>query len=259
MPLVALTRDVSPAIGRCELSHLERVPIDPVRAALQHRHYEGALERLGCRLQPVPPAPEHPDGVFIEDTAVVLAEVAIISRPGAASRRGEVDAVAAVVAGFRPVRTLEAPGTLDGGDVLQVGRTVFVGASARTSDDGILQLRRVLEPLGYDVRRVAVDGCLHLKTAVTAVAPDAVLLNPDWVDAGLFRGYRVLEVDPAEPFAANVLRVGDAVLMGDGAPRTRRRIEALGIRVETVDLSELAKAEAGVTCCSILLEDDRAP
>lgn len=256
MSTIALTRPVSPSIGDCELSHLARAPIDPDRAAAQHRAYEAALHRLGCRILPIPAAPDHPDAVFVEDTAVVVDELAIITRPGAPSRRGEVDAVAAAASALRPVARVEPPGTVDGGDVLRVGRTLFVGASARTNPDGIRQLRGLLGPLGYEVRAVAVDGCLHLKTAVTAVASDTVLLNPSWVDPAEFREYRVLEVDPAEPHAANVLRVGDTILMPEAHPATRRRLQEAGLQVETVDVSELAKAEAGVTCCSILLEEN---
>lgn len=251
--LLALTRPVSPSIVRCELTHRERVPIDPERAAAQHREYERVLEAVGCRLVPVPGAPELPDAVFVEDTAVVTDEVAVLARPGAGSRRPETEAVAPILAGYRTVRRIREPGTLDGGDVLRVGRDVFVGVSQRTNREGAAQLRSVLEPLGYRVHDVPFAGCLHLKTAATAIDDGTMVLNPDWVDPGRFPGYRTIEVDPAEPFAANVLRIGDTVIMAAGHPATAGRISSAGARVVEVDVSELAKAEAGVTCCSVLL------
>lgn len=251
--MLALTRAVSPRIAECELTHRERVPIDPDRAAAQHAAYERALEEAGCRLVRVPPAPRLPDSVFVEDTAVVTDDVAVMARPGAESRRPEVQPVAAILQVHRPVRYIQPPGTLDGGDVLRVGRDVFIGESERTSAEGADGLRAILEPLGYAVRTVPVTGCLHLKTAVTAVAEDTLLLNPDWVDPARFDGWHILEVDPDEPLAANVLRVGDTVLMAAGHPATARRIATAAPRVVEVDVSELAKAEAGVTCCSILL------
>lgn len=255
--MIALTRAVSPSIDHCELSHLERVTVDAVRAARQHADYERALESLGCRILRLPPAPELPDAVFVEDTVVVVDEVAVVARPGAPSRRPEVDAVAAVLSGFRPIRWIEEPGTLDGGDVLRVGRSIWVGVSERTNREGAEQLRRILEPLGYDVERVPVDGCLHLKTAVTSVPGDALLVNPDRVNPSRFGGYNVVSVDPLEPAAANVLRIGETVVMPAGHARTRDRLDSMGIRVLEVDISELAKAEAGVTCCSILLTEER--
>lgn len=253
MGVIALTRAVSPAMDRCELSHMERTPIDVGRAGRQHDAYERVLRELGCRVVCVPPAADQPDSVFVEDTAVVVDEVAVIARPGAEARRGEVDAVATVLADFRPLRVIEPPGTLDGGDVLTVGRTLWVGVSRRTNPDGAAQLQRILEPLGYEVIPVPVDGCLHLKTAVTAVADDTVLVNGRWVDATVFSGRTVIETDPAEPFAANVLRVGDRVVAPMAHRRTRERLERRGIRVVAVDVSELARAEGGVTCCSVLL------
>jgi dimethylargininase len=253
LSLAALTRAVSPRIDECELSHRERVKVDPERAAAQHRAYQAALEAAGCRVLAVRPAPDLPDSVFVEDTAVVTDDLAVIARPGARSRRPEVDAVAAMLERFRPLVRITAPGTLDGGDVLQVGRHVLVGRSGRTNAEGVAQLRTALEPHGYTVRPVPFNGCLHLKTAVTAIRQDTLLFNPGWVDPDELSGYRLLEVDPGEPFAANTLAVGGVVLAAAGAPATARRIGALGMDVVEVDVSELAKAEGGLTCCSILL------
>lgn len=253
--MIALTRPISPAIGRCELTHLERKPIDLDRAIAQHAAYETALRELGCHIVRVPAAPAFPDAVFVEDTAVVTDELAVITRTGAISRRGEVDAVAGILARHRTLHRLGPPATLDGGDVLLLGREVLVGASDRSNRRGADALRAALEPRGYAVRRVPVTGCLHLKTAVTALADDALLLNPEWVAATRFQGYHVVEVDPGEPFAANVLRVGDTLLASTAYPATNRRITGLGLEVRTVDLSELARAEGGVTCGSILVRE----
>lgn len=255
--LLALTRGVSPAMSACELTHLARVPIDPAVAARQHHQYEEALGRLGCRVEHVAPAPTLPDSVFIEDTAVVVDELAVLSRPGAESRRPEVEGVAATLRHYRPLAAITAPGLLDGGDVLRIGRVLYVGQSGRTNDEGIAQLRGHLAPFGYEVRAVSLTGCLHLKTAVTAVSDEAVLLNPEWISPALFKGFDVIAVDPGEPFGANVVRIGPAVLTGSAFPRTRQLLEGRGVEVHAVDVSELAKAEGAVTCCSILLEVER--
>jgi dimethylargininase len=251
--LIALTRDVSPAIAHCELTHLARTAIDPEIARAQHDAYERCLEEAGCVVQRLPADSNLPDSVFIEDTAVVFDELALIARPGASSRRAETPAVAEVVAQYRPVRRIEPPATLDGGDVLRVGRTVFVGHSARTNEAGVEQARRLLAPLGYEVRAIEVRGCLHLKSAVTAVADDVLLINRAWIPTADLAGFHLLDVHPGEPFGANVLRLDDRVLYAAAFPRTRERLEQRGIRVDSVELSELAKAEGAVTCCSILI------
>jgi len=253
-PIIAFTRDVSPTIIRCELTHLAREPIDVHRARAQHAEYEAMLARLGCDVRRVLALPDHPDAVFIEDTAVVLPTLAIITRPGAASRREEVDAVAAALAAHRPLARISAPGTLDGGDVLRAGRTLFVGRTPRSNDEGIAQLAAFVAPHGYAVVPVPVTGCLHLKSAVTEVADGVLLINPAWVRPAVFEGWRVIEVDPSEPGAANALRVGGALVYGAAYPRTRARLEAAGLTVHTVDASEVAKAEGAVTCCSVLVD-----
>jgi dimethylargininase len=252
--LIALTREVSDAIGRCELTHVPREPIDADRARAQHAAYEDVLRELGCRVERVPAAPDHPDSVFIEDTAVVLPELAVITRPGAASRRAEIHGVARVLRAYRRVRFIEPPGTLDGGDVLTIGRTLFVGRTERSNARGIEQMRRLLSPLGYTVIGVSVSGCLHLKSAVTQIAEETLLIQPAWVDAGAFAGVGVVEVDPSEPHAANALRIGERIICSTASPKTARRIEARGMEVRTVDVSELAKAEGAVTCCSLVFD-----
>jgi dimethylargininase len=254
LPLIALTREVSSTLGGCELTHLAREPIDIERARAQHGAYEHALRRLGCKVERLSPKPRLPDAVFVEDTAVVVEEVAIVTRPGAASRRPETESMAEALQRYRKLAVVQAPGTLDGGDVLRLGRRVFVGRSSRSNAAGVASLRRALEPFGYSVSSVGLEGCLHLKSAATAIAPGTLLVNPAWVDPGLFEATGIVESDPDEPFAANGLQVGEAVLFPSAFPRTRRRLEEYGIQVVAVELSELAKAEGAVTCCSVVFE-----
>jgi dimethylargininase len=252
---IALTRGVSPAIVRCELSHLARQPIDVVRAEAQHAGYESALREAGCEVRRIATEPDMPDAVFVEDTAIVLDELAIITRPGAVSRRAETDTVAEALRPLRPLVRLQPPATLDGGDVMRTGRTLYVGRSARTNDHGIAQLTAVLAPYGYRVVMVAVTGCLHLKSAVTPVGEGMVLVQPAWVDPAAFdAALERIEVDPGEAFGANALRIAERVIVADGFPRTRRRLEQRGLDVHAVALSELAKAEGAVTCCSLIVD-----
>ncbi len=250
---LALTRPVSDAIAQCELTHRERVPIDVAAARAQHAVYEEALRTAGCTVQRVDAAPDLPDAVFIEDAAVVFDEIAVLARPGAESRRAELPAVERALAPHRRLARIEAPGTLDGGDVLVVGRRVFVGSSSRTNDSGAEQLHSAIRPLGYTVARAPVLGCLHLKSAVTALSDAALLINRAWTNADVFRGLDLLDVHPFEPFAANVLRIGDALIYPADFPRTLERIERRGLLAHTVPATELAKAEGGVTCCSLIV------
>jgi dimethylargininase len=255
---LALTRSVPPTISRCELTHLAREPIDYARAVAEHAQYEAALRSLGCRVERLADAPDLPDSVFVEDAAVVFDDVAVIARPGAASRRPEVDAMAAALAPHRPLEFIEAPGTLDGGDVLITPGRVFVGISGRTNDEGARQLRGILAPHGFEVIAVPVTGCLHLKSAVTlaggVAGKPALVINPGWIDAARFTDFVLIEVDPSEPAAANVLRVGATVICAAEHPKTRARLEAAQLHTLSVPAGELAKAEGGVTCCSVILD-----
>lgn len=251
--MIALTRAISPRIIDCELTHLEREPIDVERARVEHAAYERTLAALGCEVRRVSPADDLPDSVFIEDTAVVLDELAVITRPGAESRRAEVGAIAGVLEQLRPIATIRAPGTLDGGDVMHVGRTLYIGVGRRTNEAGVEQLRAAVAPHGYEVRAVQFTGALHLKTAATFIGDGQLLVNPDWIDARVFDGLRAVSVDSREPFAANALLVGERVIHGAQFPATRRILERAGCAIVPVPASELAKAEGGVTCCSLLL------
>jgi dimethylargininase len=251
---IAMTREVSAAIGRCELTHLARAPIDLQTARRQHDAYEERLKDAGCTVVRLAADDEMPDSVFIEDIAIVFAEVAIITRPGAESRRGETTAVAQALGVYRPLVSIEPPGTLDGGDVLVAGTRVFVGESPRTNAAAVSQMDRLLAPRGYTVQTVPVRGCLHLKSAVTAVSEDTLLINPDWAPAERFRSFQLLDVHPAEPYGANGLLIGDTVIYPTAFPRTRARLDARKVRVANVDVSELAKAEGAVTCCSLIFD-----
>jgi len=252
--LLAITREVSSNIGSCELSYLRRQPIDVTLARKQHRQYEECLAALGCAICRLPEQASLPDSVFLEDTAIALDELAVITRPGAESRRPETESIAEVLGRYRNLAFMRAPETLDGGDVLRLGRTMFVGHSHRSNEAAIRRLREVLSDFGYSVIGIPMEGCLHLKSSVTQVAEDILLINPDWVDSRAFGRMHCIEVDRGEPCAANALLVGEAVVFPSSCSATRRRLEARGIRVVPVDVSELAKAEGGVTCCSLILD-----
>jgi len=254
---IAITREVSPRIADCELTYLDRQPLDLERARQQHYEYEDALSALGCMVQRLPAAPDLPDSVFVEDCALVLDELALLTRPGADTRKPEVQAVASALAPYRRLAFIVAPGIVDGGDILRLERNIYVGLSTRSNQPAIDQMQEILGPYGYVVQGVALRGCLHLKTAVTQVAAHTLLLNPNWVDPAVFTGYDYIEVAPSEPFAANAVRLDvepDLPIIYPAAyPLTLERLLARGIQVRLVNASELAKAEGAVTCCSLLM------
>jgi dimethylargininase len=256
MPLRALVRPVSCSLAACELSHKEREPIDVVRAAAQHRGYVAALAAAGVVVQALEELPEHPDAVFVEDPLLVLDEVAVVCRPGVASRQGEAASLAAAIAPYRPLLDLPPEACLEGGDVMRVGRTLYVGRSERSNDAAYRALAELLGPFGYGVVTVPLQDCLHLKTAVTfaggAGKSGFFLVNPEWLDASALAGHEIVPLPESEPWAANTLTIGDRVLLPAGFPRTRDLLAGRGLRVETVDVSELQKAEGSVTCLSVI-------
>ena len=256
MQLIAIMRGVSASINDCALSFHARQPIDVARARAQHRAYRDCLEELGVRVLSLPAEPDLPDAVFVEDPVVVVDEVAIISNMGAPSRRPEARTLIDALSPYRPLQFLKEPATLDGGDVLRIGQSVFVGLSRRTNQEGVSQLRDLLRPYDYQVQPVEVRGCLHLKSACSYVGNGTVLINPSWIDAEPLRGFEWLEVPAEEPAAANALLIGDVVIMPESFPKTRARLEGRGFRVQAIDVSELQKAEAGVTCCSVIFGRD---
>ncbi|MCB1554986.1 MAG: dimethylargininase [Xanthomonadales bacterium] len=256
----AWVRPVSASLAHCELSFVDRDTPDVSLAVRQHQTYVEALRQLGCIVHTLPALDAQPDAVFVEDTAIIVDELAVITRPGAESRRAESASTRQALAAHMPVVEMCAPATLDGGDVLRIGRTLFVGQSARTNADGHAQLATLVEPLGYDVVAMQTRDCLHLKSAATEVAEGVVLVQPAWLaDEALQRlasRYRLVEVDPSEPHAANTVRLGGSVIHPDCFPHTTARLRDLDIQVLTVDVSELQKAEGAVTCCSLIRRSD---
>jgi dimethylargininase len=248
----AITRAVSPTMNECELSYIDRVEIDIEKANAQHGAYEDCLRAMGMDVTALPAEPGMPDSVFVEDPAILLDEIAVITRPGAASRRAEGETLAAALAHVRPLARITAPATLEGGDVMRIDKTLYVGASARSNAEGVKQLAEILRPFDYTVKSVNVRGCLHLKSGCTYLGEGMVLANRDWIDAAALEGLTIVEVARDEPHAANVLTLDGAALMPDCFPHTAAIVESLGWKVRTVDISELRKAEAGVTCSSLI-------
>jgi dimethylargininase len=252
--LRAITREVSPAIADCELEFLDRQPIGVALAIEQHRQYQACLADLGAQIEILPSEPDLPDSVFVEDPAIVLDEIAVITRMGAKSRRGEGESLARALTKYRDLRQIVEPGTLEGGDVMRIGKTLYVGYSRRTNVAGIQQLATMLHPLGYFVVPVEVRGCLHLKSACCYIGDDTVLANRAWMDADALCSLRILDVPSDEPRGANALRIGNTVLMPAAFTRTCELLERSGFRVRRIDNSELLKAEAGVTCTSLIFD-----
>jgi len=257
--LTAITRPVSASMNRCELGYLQRREIDVPKAAAQHAEYEAALAALGLRVLPLSPEPDLPDAVFVEDAAVVAAEVAVITRMGALSRRPEAESVAGELACYRPLRRLAEPATLDGGDVMHAESAFYVGVSRRTNDAGVRQLAAALEPFGYSVTPVEVRDCLHMKSACCYLGNRTILANRAWIDPTPLRDFRILDVAAEEPWAANVLAIGDSAILPSCFPATRRILERAGWNVILVDVSEIMKAEGGVTCMSLIFDSEPRP
>lgn len=250
--LSAFTRGVSPTIGDCKLTFMDREQVDVALAARQHEAYTQCLRKMGVQTISLDVLSEAPDAVFIQDTAVVVDEVAVVATMGVACRTREVDSVAQALSSHRPLRRLSPPATLEGGDVVRVGRTLYVGVSGRTNREGIRQLSEILAPYDYQVRPVEVKGCLHLSTGCSYLGRGLMLLNPAWVDAAPFRDFEILEVPESESWAANTISVGDAVLVASAFERTRALVEGHGFQVVTTDISELQKAEGALTCMSLM-------
>jgi dimethylargininase len=270
--LIAITRQVSPSINRCELTYHAKEPIDIANAIAQHEAYEECLRSLGLRVVSLAAEPGLPDAVFVEDAAIVVDEVAVIPVMGAASRRPETESLARALSAYRPMNFMQPPATLDGGDVMRIGRRIFVGASSRTNAEGISQLRATLAPLDYDVTAVDVRQCLHLKSGCSYVGRDLILVNRELVDVKQLAGFDLIDVPRSEPGAANVLLIEDAndgakeavvndvsetsvkdvVIVPSSFPQTVALLEARGFNVKPIDVSEFQKAEGGVTCKSII-------
>lgn len=250
--LSAFTRGVSPTISDCKLTFMDRDQVDVSLAARQHDAYTQCLKQMGVQTISLDVLSEAPDAVFIQDTAVVVDEVAVVATMGVPCRAREVDSVAEALSSHRPLRRLSPPATLEGGDIVRVGRTLYVGVSGRTNREGVRQLSEILAPYDYQVRPVEVKGCLHLSTGCSYLGRGLMLLNPVWVDAAPFRDFEILEVPESESWAANTISVGDAVLAASAFERTRALVESHGFQVVTTDISELQKAEGALTCMSLM-------
>lgn len=247
----ALVRTVSRSLASCELLHLPRQTFDIGLARKQHTAYVTALREAGALVTLLPEEPGLPDSTFVEDTLVVLDEVAVLCRAGAESREPEAAKMESAATQVRLCQRIVAPGTLEGGDVLRIGRTLYIGLSTRTNRQGIEQFHKIVSPLGYSIKTVPIHGCLHLKTAVTSPGDGLVIVNPAWIDATAFSGQHVLEVAEGEPWGANTLPVNETLLAAASSPRTLELLESHGLKVRRVGISELQKAEAGVTCLSV--------
>ena len=250
--LIAITRDVNAGMGGCELTFLPRVAIDTALASQQHLQYQSVLSSLGCEISTVPTEPGLVDSVFIEDTAMVLDEIAVMCLPGARSRRAEIAGIASILQRYRTLTSIEPPGTLDGGDLLRIDKIIYAGLSTRSNQYGIDQLRRIVSDYGFSVKTVETSKCLHLKSAVSEVAPGSLLINTDWISKSAFGNYELIGVDKNEAHAANALLVGTSLVYPTSFPRTMEKLVKRGINVVPVDVSELQKAEGAVTCCSLI-------
>ena len=248
----ALVRRPSPFMATaCELTHMSRAPIDMNLALQQHAHYVQTLTNLGLEVTVLPPLDGHADCAFVEDTFILLPEIAIQCRLGAVARLGEGDSIAREFTNIE-MAMIEAPATIEGGDVLRIDRTLYVGLGTRTNKAGINALAEIVEPLGYVVVAISTPGALHLKTACTGLSPSVFLANRDWIEAKALGDVQFVDVDPSEPFGGNTLTVGDTILFPAAHPKTAAKVGALGFKTALIDISEFAKAEAGLTCMSLL-------
>ena len=252
---LAITRDVSPRFNECEITHIDRTPIDVHVAQLQHHGYVQALKELGCAVLELPSEADLPDSVFVEDTAVILPDAALITKPGADSRKPETESIIRALRPYRELVFIESPGSVDGGDVLVLGKNIYVGLSTRSNQSAIDQMNEKLGKYGYKTQGVEMHDCLHLKTAVTRVDDKTLLINRKWVDVENFEGFDLIDVDASEPFAANCLPVGDAIVFPAAFPNTSAKLAARGYKIKPVVVDELAKAEGAVTCCSLIVEN----
>lgn len=242
-------------LDRCELSHVDREPVDGERLLEQHAAYVAALEQAGAEVQVLPALDGFPDALYVEDTAIVLDEVAVITRPGAESRQGETESIAEALSEHRELIRVEAPGTVDGGDVCATDGVVYVGWSDRTNHPGLKQLAHLLLPHGHMVKAVEVKGCLHMKSAMTRLEEERLLVCSSRLNLERVQGMELVEVPMEEPDGANVLALGNHVIASNAYPRTNEMLAGLGYTMIELDLSELHKMEAATTCPSLILND----
>lgn len=254
-PLIALTHPPTATLDRGERTYVARAPIDVARARRQHTAYRDVLRECGARVVTLDTNSEFPDAVFVEDTAVVLDEIAVMASPGAESRRGEVPGVELALRAFRELRRIQLPATLDGGDVVVADRTIFVGASSRTNEAGALALGAHTREFGYTVQRVPLRDCLHLKSACCVLPDGRLLVNPAWLDESALAGFTRVAIPRGEPFAADFAVVNGTIIVSESNPRTADMLRAQGFVVRATPLTEFEKAEGGVTCLSIIFRE----
>ena len=252
--LTAITRAVSSALANCELSFIPRKPINLEKARAEHHAYEELLAKLGARVITLKEEPDLPDSMFVEDPAIVLDEVAVTCTLGTETRRKEAPSLAGALGEFRKLAYVKLPGMLEGGDVLRIGKKIYVGVTRRSNPEGIRQLAVIVRAHGYDLTAVPVTGCLHLKSAVTFLGKNTLLANRGWFDWKRLQGFDWIDVDPAEPHAGNALAMGDSVIFPASFPKTLEAIKARGFKVLPLDIGELQKAESGLTCSSLIFE-----
>jgi dimethylargininase len=221
------------------------------KTRVQFDSYVDALRALGLAVTVLPPAPEFPDSHFVEDTAVILPELAVITHPGAPSRQGEVASIAPALALHRPLARMSEAAHLDGGDVLMVGRRFFVGLSARTDAAGVREFTRFVEPHGYEVSAIEVRDGLHLKSLVNYLGRNTLLLNEESARHPAFAGFERVVVRKDEEYAANTLWINDTLIVPLGYPDTLARLERLGLPIVQLDTSEFRKMDGGLTCLSL--------
>lgn len=250
---MAITRKISSRFNECEITHIDRTPIDLEVAHAQHLEYVQALESLGCEVIELPEEHHLPDSVFVEDTAFILPEVAVITRPGADSRKPEIESIVKALSPYKRLVHITEPASVDGGDVLILGKNIYIGLSLRSNAEAIDQTQSLLKEYGYTVIGVEMHDCLHLKTAITKVDDQTVLINPNWVDTSHFKAFHWIEVDASEPFAANCLPINGQIIYPTSFPETAKKLTAHGCKIFPVHVDELAKAEGAVTCCSLIL------
>ncbi len=252
MAAVALVRGVPASFAECVAATPPDPPLSQEVAAEQHARYVAALEQGGYDVVAVPADDDRPDSSFIEDTAVVIGARVLATRPGHPSRRDEVAPVAGALGGRYPVHRVRAPAMIDGGDFLKMGSSVFVGRSDRTNDEGVSAVAAIAEPQGLSVTSVPVGRVLHLKSGLSALDDSTLLWHPNACDRSVFDGFDIVEVPGVDPEAANVLRLADGrILVAEHHQETASLVAARGFGVVTVDVSEFARADGGLTCLSI--------
>lgn len=256
--MIALTHLPSPNLQACEKTYVPAASIDVAQARVQHAAYCRLLAELGCEVLVLDCNELHADSTFVEDTAVILDELAVLASMGTVSRRPETDPMRSILSRFRPLETIHLPATLEGGDVLRVGRQLLVGCSRRTNRTGIEALKGIVGRFGYEILPVPVHGCLHLKTACTALPDGRLIVNPKWIDLTGLSGWEILAVPDSEPWAANLCLVGESIILPAEHGATAEMLRNLGAKIYPVPLSEFAKAEGGATCLSLLIPDSPA-